>query len=352
MKLKGFAKNYEDLFIKGWVCQEGDPSPLEVKVYWQGRQIAKILADSFRPDLLEKQIHPTGHCSFNLFYSDIEGDLPLNCELELKVGPDEMDFPSGPLKIAFPKPYYDPKSQERFYFLHIPKTAGTSFQRMLYHVFPQKEIFPNMADLHRNQRQYPTFQQVKDLPQEKLKDVRLLMGHWPAATAQKMPEGTHILTFLREPMARTFSDINHKHPITPHLQDLDVNDAIHKMRNALFNVQTRHLADHQLTHTPYHNNFRKIDAKGLQQAKEQLEACAFFGIKERFDESIVLAERKFAWKFPQRKRLNLAKNSLSDQLSAESISFLKDNMTYDFELYEFALELFEKRVKKISYHIT
>ena len=351
MKLRGFAKNYEDLFIKGWVCQEGNPEPFEVRVYLQGKQIAGIQASEFRADLLEKKIHPTGHCSFNLFYSDIEQDLPLSCKLELKVGPDELDFPSGPVEIEFPKPYYDRESKERFYFLHIPKTAGTSFQRMLYQIFPQKEIFPNMADLHRNQRQYLNFKQIKEYPEQKLHDIRLLMGHWPAVAAQKMPAGSQILTFLREPMSRTFSDINHKHPITPHLQQLDVNEAVHKMRNALFNVQTRYLADLELGDTPYHNNFRKIDEQGLQQAKDQLEACAFFGIKERFEESVALAERTFGWKFKQPKRVNLAKNRLSDQLSEGSISFIKKHMAFDFELYQFALELFEKRLKKVSHFL-
>ena len=116
MKLKGFAKNYEDLFIKGWVCQVDNPQPLEVKVYLQGKKITQILADHFRADLLEKEIHPTGYCGFNLFYSDIDVELPLNCELELKVGPDEIAFPSGSIHINLPKAYYATQDKECFYF--------------------------------------------------------------------------------------------------------------------------------------------------------------------------------------------------------------------------------------------
>lgn len=346
MQVKGYAKNHEDLLIKGWVFQEGNPAPLVVKVYWQGKLVQSVLADGFREDLVQKQIHPEGHCGFHIFYSDFDIDLPLECSLDLKVGPDELDFPGGPIKPRFPRPYYSSDAKETFFFLHIPKTAGTSFQRMLYRIFPQKEIFPNMADLHRNHLEYLRFPEIKKLPAERLEGIRLLMGHLPAVAAQKMPPGTHILTFLREPMARSFSDINQRKSIIPSFKNLSIEDTIYEMRYALFNVQTRYLADLNLDHTPYHNHFNNLDDKGLELAKEQLKACAFFGISERFDESIALAERTFGWRFKENLRVNQAKSKVANSMSAENIAFLKKHMAYDFELYQFAMALFEKRLKK------
>jgi hypothetical protein len=49
---------------------------------------------------------------------------------------------------------YQPKEGEQFFFMHIPKTGGTTFRHMLYNHFPDGTYYPSTQDLWKNNGSY------------------------------------------------------------------------------------------------------------------------------------------------------------------------------------------------------
>ncbi|KIH62047.1 hypothetical protein ANCDUO_07671 [Ancylostoma duodenale] len=128
-------------------------------------------------------------------------------------------------------------------------------------------------------------------------------------------------TFLREPIARFISEYRHvnrgatwiasRHicngraptsdelPLCfdPHLgwDDVSLDEFLHCPFNLAFNRQTRMLADLTLVNCYARNGTdpRTRDRILLESAKRNLRNMAFFGIKERMDDSQMMFERLF-----------------------------------------------------------
>lgn len=81
----------------------------------------------------------------------------------------------------------------RLCFLHIPKTAGTTVNDILFKHFPTEQIFPGQTILdYRKQKDFSAYSLYK--------------GHLPFSFAQAhFPEDTRYITLLREPVERALS---------------------------------------------------------------------------------------------------------------------------------------------------
>lgn len=65
-RTRGFIDGYDRGHVYGWACRVGDATPLTVRVLLNGREVAVATADLPRPDLYQKQIHPTGNAGFRV----------------------------------------------------------------------------------------------------------------------------------------------------------------------------------------------------------------------------------------------------------------------------------------------
>ena len=82
------------------------------------------------------------------------------------------------------------------YFLHIPKTAGTSLATWLASHFKISEVCPILE-----------FSALRQDP-DQMRRYRFFTGHW----GMKLPalvEGTRIVTWLRDPARRLLSNYNY-----------------------------------------------------------------------------------------------------------------------------------------------
>ncbi|WP_041355175.1 sulfotransferase family 2 domain-containing protein [Nitrosococcus halophilus] len=83
---------------------------------------------------------------------------------------------------------------EVVYFLHIPKTAGTSFQYYLAQYFPGGKICPAQVQA-----------ELLQIPAHELQEYRLFAGHfW--GLQQLLDQRLALITMLREPLARAISN--------------------------------------------------------------------------------------------------------------------------------------------------
>lgn len=234
------------------------------------------------------------------------------------------------------------------FFMHIPKTAGLSIIDILDSFYPPEQIFPlhSLGD-HR----------FSDYKLEELARYRLVRGHF---TFGPNDDGIYnyltpkpvILTMLRDPIERTISAYRHlirqsEIPATVTLEDFLTQGTY---RNRVDNRQSYFL----IGDVP--GNLRRDTAETrfspevqLYLAKERLEQIAFFGMTERFRESIQLLTYTLSWKpveeYPE---VNRAPEPFDmSSLSPETMNRLMELNTIDLPLYAYAVELFESRYQQM-----
>lgn len=257
------------------------------------------------------------------------------------------------------------RSREQLYFLHIPKTAGTTFSAVLDAYFSAEEICP--AQLWRDL--------VKISP-DKLERYLLLRGHFYYYVHRILPQPPRYLTLLRDPVERTLSHYQHIRRDAHHffhkkvqgqhgLLDF-INDA--ETRPMIANFQTRALAlDLDPVSMAASFDETALQASALEKAlttampvsmsvalldkaKERLARFAFVGLTERFHESVLLLCATFGWHPPDRyAALNFAPERLQRaQLSDATLAAIEEHTRLDAELYQFAQELFETRLAAMA----
>ena len=100
-----------------------------------------------------------------------------------------------------------PDDGQRFFFIHLMRTGGTTFEQQLRKSFPRAEVYPN-PDLdfpdgdimHHLDVPY-----LLGLPPERLDAIRLFYGHFPYVVTEMLGGGFVTLTVLRDPVERTIS---------------------------------------------------------------------------------------------------------------------------------------------------
>lgn len=92
----------------------------------------------------------------------------------------------------------DTKRRPSLYFYHIPKTGGMSIRSFL-------------ADQYYDQERCPaaTWNDLARLSREELAQFRLFMGHFSANCKMYLPNVTHSMMLIRDPVRRTISNIKH-----------------------------------------------------------------------------------------------------------------------------------------------
>ncbi|ADJ29189.1 sulfotransferase family 2 domain-containing protein, partial [Nitrosococcus watsonii] len=252
---------------------------------------------------------------------------------------------------------------DRFYFIHIPKTAGTTLIPLLDARFDANDICP--AQLWR---------ELVTLPQESLPQYRFFRGHFGAGGLQPfLPEPPLYLTMLRHPLSLTLSTyrfiLRESGTRVHHLvkeRAMSFSDFLDspETRKKVSDMQVRHLS-FDLRHDPDTGPiFLSAESRSavdkwvlehevslsaeqrLERAKRMLHACAWLGLAERFDESMALLSWTFGWPpVGQVQKLRVAPGgSNSDDLPEEVREKVLNCNKLDMALYQEAERLFQDRV--------
>ncbi len=247
------------------------------------------------------------------------------------------------------------------FFLHIPKTAGTSLRELLSCRFAPADILALLRSDGREERA----QQLADVAQ-----YRFVHGHVPYALVDRFPRRPFVVTLLRDPLDRAvsaFYDMR-RQARTLALTDAGlgrparardyaaaarmplaefVRDAPPAASRHLGNLQVSFLASGDVNERfEYSDDYRiSISRADLERAKARLAACECVGITERMVESIELlayalataplGEVSSANRTPGRPSIA--------ELDDDTVAALRDLTAWDRELYTFACELFEDR---------
>ena len=228
----------------------------------------------------------------------------------------------------------------QFLFLHVPKTAGTSFRVVLVQQFPPNVVFPT-EDMFTERGGYIPTPETLGIPQHEFDKYRLVCGHYCYRNiVEKFSRPPVLVTMLRDPLARCISECKH---IIRH-KDHDMRQHVHIENPTIQDIiNCPEICDY------FQELLRRIFLHDLPDAKALLNRSGFLGIQERFADSIALLSRTFGLRCEQIPRANRApENQRNDEISSEDKERLRRLLSWDYELYNYACELFERRLNALS----
>ena len=246
------------------------------------------------------------------------------------------------------------------YFLHIPKTAGSSLTLFLQSLYRESEIcglFPGWAELLK-------------IPAAEISKRKLIRGHFGANFRSHYPGALRSFTFLRDPLARALSHYEHVsrdaghyfHTLARELGSFSAYMRDPRTQPTVANFQLRHLAadfqpaaiastlsERQLAERELERRLDTSDLEAplevlLERAMQRLEHMCFVGITEQFDRSLGLLCEVFGWPPPDSAPVtNVNPRSVSvDDLSDADRKLLTDLNAADLALYAAATSRFER----------
>jgi len=260
------------------------------------------------------------------------------------------------------------RDDDILYFLHTPKTAGTSLISILDSFFDYDTIYPE--------------QLWHNLLKNRLTDFsgfRLIRGHFGYGLCRLLPKKPVIMTMLRNPIDRHISGIEHQirdpdprfekksvmknksileilnHPDSPIFEDLQTRQI--GIDTDILSItkswEQKDLANFKYPKVIQMASKKVSRVKLLEDAKKRLADFEFVGISERFDDSMSLLFFTFGWRpIHNIWKLNVASKKIRNtDLPKETINRILEANQLDSELYEFGKEIFENRLNKMMEYL-
>jgi len=221
-------------------------------------------------------------------------------------------------------------------FLHIPKTAGSSFQFVLNNNL-------GISHCHTNHSHKEIFTQADfEFARKVFPRLRGIAGHNLIDPLTLSVPNPFYMTFLREPVARVLSTY----------QERFITDRRHGRPARDFAEALRADEDMENLHVKLMAGERNLD-----KAKRFLERCDFVGLTEKFDLSLHLLGRLYPKKLDLRypMRRVASDNTIKKSIEKDSalMEMAREHNRLDIELYSFAVnEIFPKLCEKAGLKIS
>jgi hypothetical protein len=234
-------------------------------------------------------------------------------------------------------------SVERFFFVHLQKTAGTAlFQRLRDHFGPEA-VYPNPDD-QSDIRSTTDVDFLLDRYRQHADAIRVVTGHFPLCTVDLFDAPFTTFTVLRDPVERTLSSLRRRQKAEDRYRGWTL-DEIYRdpsMQDILRNhmVKMLSLTADEMTSVPLVAHV-DLDEARLETAKRKLtDEIDVFGLQTHFEDFCADLERRFGWDLGAPRFANRTEAvPVSDDLRA---CIATDNRL-DMELYEFARESWESQ---------
>jgi len=228
-------------------------------------------------------------------------------------------------------------------FLHIPKTAGTTFSAILDRNVPRQEtidVYPLYGI---------TVDEFRNLPDSVRSSATCVKGHFDYGVHRELDRAFTYGTFLRRPEEQVRSRFNHAfssrfHPL--HRFARDVGTLAEFARKSPDNYQTRTLLGDE---TLPGQNFPALTDQDLDRVRGNIEQhFDVVGITERFDESLVVFKRWWNLDDVRYVRRNVWRRSGRETapLDNETRRVLADHCRYDLVLYRWAEERLDLQIRE------
>lgn len=319
--IKGRVNKITKYRVNGWAFRENSEVKPTLRLVVNGKNLQTCKADIFREPLTK--VHPTGACGFSFVLKKKQA-LSDEDVVQVFCGKHEI-----PRKV---KPLFE----QYYFFVHIPKTAGSSFRSMLYQQFQQDLIYPNLNDIKNNNGLYPLQKDVLNLMSGGSHQFQFLMGHYPFSIGKSLPKKPKYIVFLRDPVKRAISHLYH---LKRHGKEEFKKASLYEIAQAanwqINNLQVRYMGDKNFQPGKLYAENTVLGTKALKQAKKNIDKCHFVGLTEDFSNSVKRLEKMFDWNLGKTLKQNVAPRR-HRKVPKDLYEEIKALNQLDIELYEYA----------------
>ncbi len=228
--------------------------------------------------------------------------------------------------------------EKLIYFLHIPKTGGTTLRDIISRQYKRENIFtvPSLKESNAA---------LNDLAFEEKKQLEIVQGHLKFGIHEATDRPSQYFTILRDPIKRVISSYNYILQVKNHPFDQSTTEKVMTIQELyesgvnplLINGQTQLVSG-----VTGKNNDPLIKSEDiLQKAKNNI--ADFFitvGLLEEFDASLLIMQKMLGWKTPYYSIANRSKPEHTIAISDETIAFLTEQNELDIKLYQFVSDRF------------
>jgi hypothetical protein len=314
-----------------------------LNIYSGKKLIGEVISNEFRKDLLELAVHPTGRCGFTFYFPEgfqLEKGRSLkictkglfSCLVESYERNEIAQVSAGELPHII--------------FMHIPKTAGTSFNAYASQFFPAGKSITHIEEISGNRSDFT-------------RRHNYIAGHLPLGKLAELYPPEHFIyyTIIRDPFEQLHSHLNwlkgigvnqtsgfyKKHPrviqklaAKLNVKKKDIKDMLHSFVENLDgfeldffdNIQTRYFLDYRP---------EKLTAEDVRSARKNCSVFKRIGVTESYRQFMrnFCRENGFIY-IDQAKPLNKAKlKPLYDTDSPEIKEILFPLVEADTALYDY-----------------
>jgi hypothetical protein len=236
--------------------------------------------------------------------------------------------------------------RQRFFFIHVMRTGGTTLEQQLRKNFPRAEVYPD-PDLdfpEGDVMHHLDVSYLLGLPAERLERIRLFYGHFPFVVTEMLGADLVTITLLRDPVERTMSLLRVMREQREAWRELTLDqlyDDANMFPRLIHNHQTKLFSITAADRPRSYRDEISIDDARLELARQNLEGVDLIGITERYGDFVATARTRFGWQLSEQTRLNTAAASLDDSTALRA-RIAADN-AIDIELYAYARALVARR---------
>jgi hypothetical protein len=334
----GHLDGVRDDELFGWAIDPEHPAePAKVTLHMDDRPVTEALAVYYRPDVAE-QFQCSGRNGF--FF-----DLSQICEADRDAVID-VRLSNGEVIRGAPLPAHVPRRRRSrgptLLFMHIPKTAGTTFRKTMVRNYKRSEV----AYLYPDPPGFPV-RDLRDLPLAQRAQFRLVAGHFQYGIHNDIPNDYWYFTIVRNPVARVWSHyqflIEAKDPVVV------LNGKVKSLEEVLEGRLTANL-DNLMVRCFAGVNERKVPpgcvgGELYERAKRNLEnAFVHVGQQEHLAEAYSYLEERLGWQCGfDLETINRGSYASGEQMDEAKTELIRQFNTWDVKLYEDALKLFPLR---------
>jgi hypothetical protein len=236
--------------------------------------------------------------------------------------------------------------REAVIFLHLPKTAGTTLNRLIEWEYKLTEMYSVDPVLFEWSAAH-----LRNLPESRLRRTRIFKGHMLFGLHEVLPQPSTYITVLRDPIERVLSAFffmrTYKlHPLYWKFRQEKWTLEEFVQRSTRDNVQCKIIAG-----ADYHS---PCTQEVLEKAVNHLDNYfSVVGLSERFEESLALMKLRFGWQLNSYSSFNVTRSRPKQgDLSGPTLELIRERNRFDVALYEHASRLFVSAVSKQKEEVT
>jgi hypothetical protein len=227
---------------------------------------------------------------------------------------------------------------EALIFIHLPKCAGTTLNRIIEWEYDPMRVFSIDPVLF-----LWSYQKLNRWPTDRLAKMQVFKGHMPLGIHRRLPQPSTYITFLRDPVERVISAYYFArnyflHPKHHWISKLSLEEYVRVSPN--HNVQCKYISGRPFVGDHHSGD---CDEQVLEAAKENLNKYfSLVGLTERFDEGLAILKIMFGWEIAKYAKFNVTKSRLKKtSLPAATVELIAERNKYDVALYDYAVPIFE-----------